>query len=321
MLKPVDPFIGRKPELDELKIAESGNKAIVITGKIGIGKTELARKYAKFFKDDDTKSSLIWIDSESVESVIFAFQDLATYIGIRIAEKVPSDIIKETFAYFADKRTLFIFDNARNDIYVLNNLQKFMPSTSNNYVVVTSRDKKWNTNKFKVLELSTFTQEESLEFLTKNLPPKHQNPKDLAKLANTLKNIPLALRKAVDYLNEEEDSYTINDFIEDFAQSVQDLSFVEEIESKIEAELEEELTHPKQKEESRDIFEELGVKGSRVVYATSVRPPTGQEIRHFLGDKIEKEVSRFGQRVSAEAKRSGVKVSKFFKRLKSDVFG
>lgn len=355
MKKPVEPFIGRNLELNQLKTAITNQKPIVITGSYGIGKSELARKFSYDYSEEE-RGSIMWINAELYTTLVSSFEDLASLLKIKTEDKLPSQIIEDTFKYFFNHRALFVFDNASSDNYVLNNLlEKFVigrPIAMN--FIITSRDENWNRNKFNIITLTGFTEEESVEYIKKNIEITNESEKDIKELSLNLKRIPLALSKAAKYIKDQKQikEYTIKDFVDEFMkfspviktpekeidgenEGFEELYPVEEIspvgkalENKIVPENRgfEELYPDKTKSGDSDILKEL--QRTTVIYITSVRPPTGDETRGYILKKVEKEAGRVVTQVQKEAHRAGhrinqgaKKVGHFFRKLGRDISG
>ncbi|MGL9775084.1 MAG: hypothetical protein ACR5K1_00375 [Wolbachia sp.] len=128
IIEPVVSFTGRSSELKTLHNAlrkSAGKQAVIsqvatISGLGGVGKSELARKYAyKYGKYYG--GNVIWINAENFEYMKNSFLRLAEdkRVGISPKDKHEKDktieaIVEEIYAFFARRRrkSLFIFDNA-----------------------------------------------------------------------------------------------------------------------------------------------------------------------------------------------------------------
>jgi hypothetical protein len=223
VIMPVTSFTGREKELNKLhKLVKVKRELTVISqmatvsGAGGIGKSELARKYA-YIRRKDFDNNVAWINAETQESLSKSFHMLAKDLRIPTTEERRGEerdkdikpIVKDTYKHFTNVESLFIFDNAEKykDIseFVPSSLSLF-PDDKEPYVLITSRNQDWEVGeegKIEVIKLSEFTPEEALNFIKKELSIENdlQNG-HIEKLARELQYFPLALRQAVTYIKE-----------------------------------------------------------------------------------------------------------------------
>ncbi len=216
---PVGSFTGRKTELKKLheSIQESQGVATIISqlasisGLGGVGKTELARKYIeKHSKDYD--NNIIWIKAETYKDMVQSFLELANeLLGIPTKDRNIEFIIRDIYAFFAKRKSLFVFDNAEEyrsegqDAGISQFLPSHFLSSDDNKpsVLITSRNQKWGD--IKPLTLGTFTEPESIEFIRKALGIKDGSQEnEIRNLAETLQHFPLALQQAVAHIKERD---------------------------------------------------------------------------------------------------------------------
>ncbi|WP_265017698.1 tetratricopeptide repeat protein [Wolbachia endosymbiont (group A) of Andrena dorsata] len=216
---PVGSFTGRKTELEKLheSIQESQGVATVISqlvsisGLGGIGKTELAKKYIEeHSKDYD--NNIIWIKAETHETMVQSFLRLARDpLGIPTEDRDIESIVRDIYAFFAKRKSLFVFDNAEEyrsegqDAGISQFLPSHFLSSDDNKpsVLITSRNQKWGD--IKSLTLGAFTEPESMDFIRKALGIKDESQEnEIKNLAETLQHFPLALQQAVVYIKERD---------------------------------------------------------------------------------------------------------------------
>ncbi|MBA8757777.1 tetratricopeptide repeat protein [Wolbachia pipientis] len=214
---PVGSFTGRTEELRELHklIQKSQGVATVISqlvsicGLGGIGKTELARKYIeKHSKDYD--NNIIWINAATYETIVQSFFRLAKgLLGIPTEDRDIESIVRDIYAFFAKRKSLFVFDNAKKyrsegqDAGISQFLPSHFLSSDDNKpsVLITSRNQKWGD--IEVLTLGIF--KESIDFIRKALDIKDGSQEnEIKNLAETLQHFPLALQQAVAYIKERD---------------------------------------------------------------------------------------------------------------------
>lgn len=193
---PVKNFTGRESELNKIhKSLIDGSKALgrsycvaaitqsmaslnldetnnifSVNGLGGIGKTQLALKYAQLYaKDYD--NNVIWVDGENPSDF---FKRLAGNSRINIKtkdingrDKKDNDIAQEIYDHFKDKKSLFIFDNVESSEAI----KEFLPYQSLDnkpHVLITSRYQNWEGMADKI-SLNVFSDEEARNFVKKEL--------------------------------------------------------------------------------------------------------------------------------------------------------
>jgi hypothetical protein len=222
IIEPVASFTGRSSELkashDALQRSTIKQAVIsqvaTISGLGGVGKSELARKYAyKYGKD--YYGNVIWISAENSKTMESSFLDLAKddKLGISPQDKYGNDkmietIVKETYAFFArrGRKSLFIFDNAEG----YKDISKFLPLSLDNkpYILITSRNKDWGISEdegeIKTIQLGVFKETEALKFVKRALNIRNNlQDEEIKNLTEELQYLPLALKQAVAYINEK----------------------------------------------------------------------------------------------------------------------
>lgn len=265
MQNPVSPFVGRIAELSEIKWSHVDKKMVVITGPRGVGKSELAKKYAQDFRADN-QSSTIWVNSESHLSFRDDFKDLSINIGQKLENKDATTIVTSVLEHFNNRKTLFIFDNAASDNLFVNNLKNWIGKSRFISILVTSRDEDWVD--FLQIKLSHFTKEESKEYIKTALQKDVKmevSDEECEALSELLVNLPLALSKAVEDIVKKnvlspEKIYTISDYIRSFQEPV-------------------------------------------VHTITEVRQPSPEELEDAVSKKLDEEIKRVGDSVTDGAKR------------------
>ncbi|WP_264735894.1 ankyrin repeat domain-containing protein [Wolbachia endosymbiont (group A) of Rhinocyllus conicus] len=222
VIEPVASFTGRGRVLTALHnvLQRSAKKQAVISqvasisGLGGVGKSELARKYAyKYGKD--YYGNVIWISAENSKTMESSFLDLAKddKLGISPQDKYGNDkmietIVKETYAFFArrGRKSLFIFDNAEG----YKDISKFLPLSLDNkpYILITSRNKGWGISEdegeIKTIQLGVFKETEALKFVKRALNIRNNlQDEEIKNLTEELQYFPLALKQAAAYINEK----------------------------------------------------------------------------------------------------------------------
>lgn len=305
----MSPFIGRVSEISELKWGQLENKITILTGPRGVGKTELAKKYAQEMKHDNT-SNILWMDSRTHESLINSFKDLAVHVGNSLEGKSMTTILRETFDFFHNRKSIFLLDHASSDNIIIKNLEIFLGKANKVNVIVTSRDENWDES-YKQLNLKPFTKDNSLEYIRIVLRKEiNMNVLDSSaeKVSELLKYLPLALSKATQYIIQKntmlvDGEYTIDSYIQDLLQH-QLPTEPSTTPAPSDADIEESLLD-KIKQESQRIGDQIGDEASNAWETI-----TDESSR--VGTQISDEADRTGRRVSEEAARIEEQVRNFF---------
>jgi len=248
---PVSLFTGREEELRNLHEAvqaqENSNESEVIlqttsiSGLGGIGKSELARKYAKDHCQD-YDGNVIWIDAETCGTMEESFRNLARddRLGIPTKnlegkEKTTDSIIKDIYDFFAKRKSLFIFDNAEKS----DDLNKFLPprdlppGANKPYVLITSREIKLDRG-IGGVELKELKSDDAKKFVRKGLHVAEKDTsrnQEIEKLVEKLQCFPLALQQAVAHITETNEEhkfwgngeYTIGSYLEEYEEKKKEL--------------------------------------------------------------------------------------------------
>ena len=176
-------------------------RGLVISGLGGVGKSELSRKFCEVY--DDTYDTILWINSESITSIIQSFQNVYEMVFASDDEIQTNEtlMIQAVYQFFSESSMLMVFDGV--DDY--NAITKFLPPTSTDssvYVLATSQ----NTNLpvgFGSISLSVFEKKQAFDFLKTNISETCQyDAESLTSIIDFLQCHPLALQQAVSYIKQ-----------------------------------------------------------------------------------------------------------------------
>ena len=245
---PVETFAGRKKELRDLhkktqRNTEEGNTSITVISQIisvsglgGIGKSSIARKYAQRYSKY-YGGNVIWINAETYDSLKDSFYRLAKKLKVDVEEEKNGQkqereiksIAEDVYKYFANKKSLFIFDNAekyKTQTEKDEGIDKFLPlqsapNVNKPNIIITSRKQNWD-KKIKVIELKIFSEEEAKEFIKKALEIRDESKdKEVKELAKELEYFPLALKQAVSYINDQK--IEISEYIKEYKEEAKEM--------------------------------------------------------------------------------------------------
>ncbi|XP_063221548.1 uncharacterized protein LOC134530552 [Bacillus rossius redtenbacheri] len=229
----VKPFTGRKAVLGRIQEslhAEGGDRRVVICGLGGMGKSELARRYAtKHSKEYD---HIMWIDAGSSSSLQRSFARLAEKLGVKTeikklgepTERIITDIVSDIYDELRGRKCLFVFDDAqkcRNHDTTDEGLRDILPSGTIDefHVIITSCMISWDAS-IPRISLMVFEETETLELLKELLGKKYQE-QDALDIGKLLGHYPLALKIVSSYINDQD--ITICKFIAEYKQKKIDI--------------------------------------------------------------------------------------------------
>ncbi|WP_261368573.1 tetratricopeptide repeat protein [Wolbachia pipientis] len=223
---------GRQEKLEQIA-SSIQERIVVISGLGGVGKSELAVKYAR--SQYSQEDSVIWINAETRETAKDSFHRLHKKLGLKIKdedgeEKSIELVIEEIYKHLNDGKRLFIFDNAEK----YSTIEEFLPlglsdNVNKPYVLITSPNNlEWKSTRVNIgtLLLGDFTDTEAIEFVKTALEigDDSQNV-DITNLVKRLHNFPLALQHAVTYIKDASEEFQvrgsefkISDYLEKYKQ-------------------------------------------------------------------------------------------------------
>jgi hypothetical protein len=210
--EPVGSFTGRKEELENLHNmltvksqttnATVINQASTISGLGGIGKSELARVYARDYRDY-YKGNAIWIDAETDKSLLNSLVQLAKEHIRGYNDKVhryPKAILELLFKHFSRIPCLLILDNVEGEDILKLLPRTLHPNDRKPTILITSRCTVWNHG-VTVLPLGVLTETEAIAFIKKRLKEARVSDfSDIKQLVAELQYLPLALQQAAAYI-------------------------------------------------------------------------------------------------------------------------
>lgn len=195
-------FAGRNQILEDIYTTFKNGSIIslaqVITGLGGVGKTQIALEYAYRYAPE--YDLIWWVPSETDESILAAYQEFAERLGLLNKEQSNRDLVIEYVLNWMDTHSkwLFIYDNVDK----LPTSAWWMPKNNRGNVLITTR---YRYNYGTTIDISLFTSEEAISFLTKRTGLKEDKYTSL--LAAQLGYLPLALEQAAAYIRNNECTY------------------------------------------------------------------------------------------------------------------
>ena len=195
-IPPQNPsFTGRQGMLRELRSALRMHSHATLLphtlhGLGGVGKTQLATEYAHRFQQD--YDIIWWIPSDRDSSIMRSLLSLAR--RLKTPESDDNDdtvrtVLDDLSVGRPSRNWLLIYDNAGDP----SDVRRHLPSGTGQ-VLITSRNRDWS-NESSILEVDVFSEDESIEFLTRRWEGISEEEAHL--LAEELGRLPLALDQAV----------------------------------------------------------------------------------------------------------------------------
>ncbi|MEK6734080.1 MAG: NB-ARC domain-containing protein [Pseudomonadota bacterium] len=198
-------FTGRNEVLDGLTqaLSTSNDSILAIVGPPGIGKTQVAKRYAELSKH---KYDIVWwMDGDN--NIIEQYKALATAINqadntknklpIYASEAILVEQLKN-YLRRTNNHWLLIFDNSPNE----SSIAQYIPTKHNksrgNILITSKSSTTWEN----MMKLEKFNKDESMAYFKRSFRAyKLSDDKALEKLADLLDNYPLALSQAIAYMN------------------------------------------------------------------------------------------------------------------------
>ncbi|XP_077284469.1 uncharacterized protein LOC143910014 [Arctopsyche grandis] len=217
VLNHVKFFCGRKEQLKNIHKTFTDNEstsvsqAVCIWGVNGIGKSDLAIKYAN--NQSDHYLNTIFINAEKRETVDKYFRCLATQLGIRIIDEIDNVeieiskqavdlkvIVQNVYEHLKDKgNSLIILDNVEN--YAVIEDVIFRGTGGNISTLITTCNQDWDLKykrDIRMIRLEGLTEDEAVKFVNNSL--KDESVDEVKAFVKVLDRLPLVLGHAIAYI-------------------------------------------------------------------------------------------------------------------------
>ena len=203
VLPPTITFFSREDELNQIHkhVCEknvSGKSITVLTGMAGVGKTQLARKYAASYSE--CFENIVWVDA-AFDKIQVSMTNLCYLLGLSVKDSQgdPFDIevaSRKLHNYFEREKTLYIFDNV--DYESVKNFEKYVSNKKNAFTLITSQWKSWSTGVNQV-QINSFSHQDAFLYMKKHIKTNYEEK--LKEITEVLKYHPLAVNQAIFYIN------------------------------------------------------------------------------------------------------------------------
>ncbi|MFJ2233399.1 FxSxx-COOH system tetratricopeptide repeat protein [Streptomyces sp. NPDC087859] len=181
-------FVGREDLLMQVRTRLTESRAasvLALSGRIGVGKTQLAIEYAHRFSGE---YELVWW-VEADRPIPSQLATLARLIDCAAPKASEQEAVQALLNHLRTRpRWLIVFDNAEAPGY----LTRHLP-TGEGHVLITSRNPLWHQVAASV-EVGALDRTEAVDLLRLRSP--HLSDEDARRLATALDDLPLALAQA-----------------------------------------------------------------------------------------------------------------------------
>ncbi|KAH6683908.1 hypothetical protein B0J14DRAFT_571676 [Halenospora varia] len=219
-------FVGRDALFNRLVqrlSAHAGPRSrAALFGLGGVGKTQIAIRYAYWLHAQQADTSIFWIYASNVERFRHSFLELAQNLDIPGADSPKVEILALVKEWLERKETgkwLMIIDNAddfemffdpqnTNGKVHSPKLADYIPDCPHGSVLVTTRDKKVavrvlkNTSPLSLINVLPMGQAEAAELVHQVLAGEDYSDEDVRRLTQSLEYIPLAITQAAAFILE-----------------------------------------------------------------------------------------------------------------------
>jgi tetratricopeptide (TPR) repeat protein len=194
-------FVGRERALEQLAAGLSGDGAVAVTqvdaihGLGGVGKTQLAARYARTRRD--AYDVIWWLRAEQPATLRADLAALAVALGLVDVDVEERDAVTAARDWLErNHRWLLVFDNATS----AGAIAELVPEDDGGHVLITSRaHADWRSLGARPVALDVWEREESVTFLIARTEERDRRDA-LDELADALGDLPLALEQAAAYI-------------------------------------------------------------------------------------------------------------------------
>ncbi|KAK4236844.1 hypothetical protein C8A03DRAFT_45208 [Achaetomium macrosporum] len=205
-------FVGREETLHQLRdmfFVQEETQKIAVVGLGGVGKTQVALKFAYWVKDNKPEYSIFWVPALSRVAFEQAYVEMASKLPIR--KRSEDEDLKESVRRYLSSEAagpwLLIVDNT-DDIDLFfgpsdkpGGLNEYLPESEDGLVLFTTRSREVAVAvaRNSVTELLEMDPQEAADYLKKSLI--RSSGAGTAELLKELTYLPLAITQAAAYLN------------------------------------------------------------------------------------------------------------------------
>ncbi|GKT97978.1 transcription factor [Fusarium langsethiae] len=209
-------FTGRAAILDALEEKFFGpdlSQKVALVGLGGIGKTQIALRFAYQMKEKRPDYSIFWVPVLNNETIERAYADIAKKLRLQKSseDKDMKDLVCQYLSSDEAGKWLLIVDNVDDQELVIRSDEKpgiegYLPQNENGIILFTTRSGHvaGDLAQYDVIEIEQMDVEEAKILLEKSLIQKQllQDEVVVIELLTHLTFLPLAIKQAASYLNQ-----------------------------------------------------------------------------------------------------------------------
>ncbi|KAL9572186.1 hypothetical protein ACKAV7_003674 [Fusarium commune] len=209
-------FTGRTAILNTLEDKFFGpeqSQKVALVGLGGVGKTQIALRFAYQMKEKRPDYSICWVPVLSDETAERAYVDIAKKLGLQKSSEDENvkDLVCQHLSSNKAGKWLFIVDNADDQELILGSteksgLEEYLPQSEDGIILLTTRSGQvaGEFAQSDVIDIEKMDQEEATSLLKKSLIQKQllQDEASVLELLTYLTFLPLAITQAAAYLNQ-----------------------------------------------------------------------------------------------------------------------
>ncbi|WP_422740676.1 tetratricopeptide repeat protein [Micromonospora sp. WMMD729] len=168
----------------------------------GVGKTQLAARFARQLIERRQLDLLVWVTASSRDAIVARYAEAASVLGLAGTSVAASDAATRLLAWLAhtERRWLLVLDNLDSPADAAG---WWPPISATGRTLVTSRvrDTTWDSDTRSVIPVGLFTPDEAATYLHSAITdPTHRD--GAVELAADLGYLPIALAQATAYIRE-----------------------------------------------------------------------------------------------------------------------
>ncbi|KAL9572181.1 hypothetical protein ACKAV7_003669 [Fusarium commune] len=209
-------FTGRTAILNTLEDKFFGpdqSQKVALVGLGGVGKTQIALRFAYQMKEKRPDLSIFWVPLLSYETAERAYMDIAKKLGLQKSSEDDDvkDLVCQHLSSHKAGKWLLIVDNADDQGLILGSaeksgLEEYLPQSEYGIILLTTRSRHVAVEfaQSDVIDTEQMDQEEATTLLEKSLIQKQllQDKVAVVELLTYLTFLPLAITQAAAYLNQ-----------------------------------------------------------------------------------------------------------------------